>query len=45
VPWDTSAKKCGNCKKGMTEVKWPIDDPAHPFHKWKKQVEELLAKK
>lgn len=44
VPWDTSAKTCGNCKKDMSEVKWPSDDPEHPFHKWKTQVAELLAK-
>ena len=45
VPWDASAKQCGNCKKDMTEAKWPSDDPAHPFNKWKTQVAEFLAKK
>ena len=38
VPWGAPVE-CGNCKNTMQEVKWPNEDPNHPFHEWKRQIE------
>ena len=38
VPGDTREIRCGNCGSIMQEVKWPTDDPSHPFHELKKRI-------
>jgi hypothetical protein len=35
VPWGAFPNCCGRV---MHEVKWPTEDPSHPFHEFKKQI-------
>ena len=39
VPWDIQDKLCGRCGTAMLEVKWPNEEPTHPFSVWRKALE------
>ena len=40
VPADTKVRRCSQCENAMQEVKWPTEDPSHPYNRWQEQIEK-----